>query len=251
MNILICNERLLFRFGVDRLLLILAENLRKQGHHVTVIANNFNESVVKNAADQIYRIPDGAEAYIQLDTFTSKWIDRAWDELFWKSKPDVAIIGGWPFFSTIPVLEKHNCRTLFIDCGSVPLDGFEGHAREIQLYLKELRKKHLPSLTKISPISQFIATSQSVIDAPRCHPKRSCSAGITWQTRSGTMQPRIPNRSRRRSSAPRKGKTEHHQLGPLGTRLLQEFRMCIRHLDRAVAAEHRPQHLRAGRSPAV
>lgn len=166
MNILICNERLLFRFGVDRLLLILAENLRKQGHHVTVIANNFNESVVKNAADQIYRIPDGAEAYIQLDTFTSKWIDRAWDELFWKSKPDVAIIGGWPFFSTIPVLEKHNCRTLFIDCGSVPLDGFEGHAREIQLYLKELRKKHLPSLTKISPISQFIATSQSVIDAP-------------------------------------------------------------------------------------
>ncbi|CAM2165692.1 glycosyltransferase [Burkholderia orbicola] len=166
MNILICNERLLFRFGVDRLLLILAENLRKQGHHVTVIANNFNESVVKNAADQIYRIPDGAEAYIQLDTFTSKWIDRAWDELFWKSKPDVAIIGGWPFFSTIPVLEKHNCRTLFIDCGSVPLDGFEGHAREIQLYLKELRKKHLPSLTKISPISQFIAKSQSAIDAP-------------------------------------------------------------------------------------
>lgn len=166
MNILICNERLLFRFGVDRLLLILAENFRKQGHHVTVIANNFNESVVKNAADQIYRVPDGAESYIQLDTFTSKWINRAWDELFWKSTPDIAIIGGWPFFSTIPVLEKHNCRTLFIDCGSVPLDGFEGHAREIQLYLKQLRKTHLPSLSVVSPISEFIATSQSIEDAP-------------------------------------------------------------------------------------
>lgn len=193
MNILICNERLLFRFGVDRLLLILAENFRQQGHHVTVIANNFDESAVKNAADLIYRIPDGAESYIQLDTFTSKWIDRAWDELFWKSKPDIAIIGGWPFFSTIPVLEKRNCRTLFIDCGSVPLDGFEGHAREIQLYLKELRKTHLPSLSMISPISEFIATSQSMLDAPDVPAKTILLGGdhmanAIWDTPSGAAE---------------------------------------------------------------
>ena len=38
MHLIICNERLLFRFGVDRVLLLLAQGLKASGWHITFVA---------------------------------------------------------------------------------------------------------------------------------------------------------------------------------------------------------------------
>ncbi|MBP8005724.1 MAG: glycosyltransferase [Acinetobacter sp.] len=166
MNILLCNERFLFRFGVDRVLILLGHGLKDCGHNITVMANRFDRSIVESFSTGIISAPVGGDAYLNLNEFTAQWLDDNWDTLFSKdSQPDIAVIGGWPFFAAIPVFERHGCRTVFMDCGAVPMDGFDEAGKITQEKLRKLRKEFLPQLSLIAPISEFIARTQSRSDA--------------------------------------------------------------------------------------
>ncbi len=165
MNVLICNERLLFRFGVDRALIILGQGLAARGHRVAVMANRFDRVVAESFAASVITVPEGRDGYLNLNEFTAEWIAGHWSALFRsEDRPDVAVIGGWPFFAAIPVFERLGCATVFVDCGAVPLDGFDAGARVVQEKVRDLRRRYLPGVSRIAPISRFIADTQSVPD---------------------------------------------------------------------------------------
>jgi len=165
MNVLLCNERFLFRFGLDRALLMLGHGLAARGHRVSVMANRFDAAVVGSFATKVIAVPEGSDGYLNLSEFTARWIAEHWGGLFERDDvPQVVVTGGWPFFGAIPVFERLGCATVFMDCGAVPLDGFEGGARVVQEKLQSLRRQYLPEVSRIAPISRFIANTQSVPD---------------------------------------------------------------------------------------
>jgi hypothetical protein len=133
MNVLICNERLLFRFGLDRVLLLLAEGLKARGHQVTLMANHLDADVIRRVADgPAHLAPTEGVAYIDLDAFTAGWLHENWDSIFGqKGEPDLVLVGGWPFYSSIETFVEHGLPTVYVDCGAVPLDGFEEGALRI------------------------------------------------------------------------------------------------------------------------
>src|SRR5579885_3475497 len=124
MRILVCNERLLFRFGADRVLLLLARELARRGHEVWAMAHNADPGV-----------------------------------------PDVVVVGGWPFFSSIPFFAARGAKLVFLDFGAVPLDGYTGDALAVQHTVRAARRRYVGDAALVIAISEFIAHSQSRPDA--------------------------------------------------------------------------------------
>lgn len=178
MRILICNERFLFRFGVDRVLIILGRGLKDLGHTITVMANKYDKNVVESFTSHIIEIPTLRDDYLNLNEYTAKWLEQNWSGYFNdNNKPDAVLIGGWPFFSTIDFFKRLGIKTIFIDCGAVPFDGFSGGAKTIQEKLRRLRKQFLPETSLIVGISEFIVNSQSKIDAENKAPTKTVLLG--------------------------------------------------------------------------
>lgn len=171
MKVLFCNERFLFRFGLDRVLLLLAKALKDQGHSVYLLGNFFNQQVVEPLVDGILEVPPAPDDPANANEFTGQWLEEHWSV---SSFPDLnagdldgfdlVVIGGWPFFLSVDFFKRLGPSVVFIDAGAVPLEGFSGHALEIQQKLRTLRRQNLKKFTAILPISQFIATSQSLPD---------------------------------------------------------------------------------------
>lgn len=191
MRILICNERFLFRFGVDRVLIILGRGLKDLGHTISVMANKYEKDVIDSFASNIIEIPTLNEDYFNSNEYTVKWLEQNWNRYFdADNKPDVVLIGGWPFFSAISFFKKEGIKTIFMDCGAVPLDGFSGGAKDIQEKLRRLRKQFLPETSFIVGISDFIVNSQSRIDADNKVPTKTILLGAdhmemtVWDSRN-------------------------------------------------------------------
>lgn len=163
MNILICNERFLFRFGLDRVLLLLGRHLKKQGHSVNLIANRFDEFVVSEF-DTVTTLPTNAESPLLLNEYSESWIETNWNKIF-VTNPDIVVIGGWPFFTAIKLFRKKNIKTIFIDPGAVPKEGYAGLQLEIFSKLSQLRKENLKYCNRVISISNFIKQTQSIVDA--------------------------------------------------------------------------------------
>jgi glycosyltransferase involved in cell wall biosynthesis/cephalosporin hydroxylase len=165
MNVLLCNERLLFRFGMDRVLLLLAEQLTALGHRVTAVANRCDRAVLEAVVARVIDVPPQSGEYLALDDRTRAWLEGAWNASFPPgTAPDLAIVGGWPFFSAIPWLRRKGVKVVFVDFGAVPLDGYTGAARVIQERVRTLRRHYLPDASLVVAISEFIARSQSAVD---------------------------------------------------------------------------------------
>lgn len=177
MHILICNERFLFRFGVDRVLIILGKGLKDLGHTVSIMANKYDKNVVESFASQIIEVPT-ADDYLNSNEYTAKWLEQNWSRHFNPdNKPDVVLLGGWPFFSAINFFKKAGIKTVFMDCGAVPLEGFSGGGKIVQEKLRRLRKQFLPELSLIIGISEFIVSSQSKIDTENKVPAKKILLG--------------------------------------------------------------------------
>lgn len=167
MRILICNERFLFRFGVDRALIILGKGLKECGYDISIMGNSFEIEVLKTFSDHIITAPTEEGNYLNLNEFTANWLEINWDKLFGeKERPDIVLVGGWPFFASIPFFKQKCKHVIFFDCGAVPLDGFTGGALITQQKLRELRKEFLKETTQIIGISDFIVNTQSIVDSP-------------------------------------------------------------------------------------
>jgi glycosyltransferase involved in cell wall biosynthesis len=177
MNILLCNERFLFRFGADRVLIIIGKKLKELGHSVSIIANQFDEGIVGTFASNIIKMPLDKD-YLNLNEDTASWIKSSWGDYFDRdNSPDIILIGGWPFFSAIPFLNEVCRNVIFMDFGAVPLEGYSGGSLIVQEKLRSLRKRYLEETTLIIGISDFIANSQSKKDANGRVPVRSVLLG--------------------------------------------------------------------------
>lgn len=178
MRVLLCNERFLFRFGADRVLILLGQGLTQLGHTVSVIANRFDRCVVERFASRIVDLPGPPGRYFHLNEDTAEWLSLNWATLFDESsRPDVVFVGGWPFFAAIPFLRTVCPQVIFIDFGAVPWDGYEGGALLIQQKLRQLRAQFLPHSTRIVAISDFILHSQSLPDSAGSVPAETILLG--------------------------------------------------------------------------
>jgi glycosyltransferase involved in cell wall biosynthesis len=81
------------------------------------------------------------------------------------NQPEVVLFGGFPFYSSVPFFREMGVPVVYMDCGAVPLEGYSGGNLLIQEKLGRLRKTNLKYCTVISPISEFIALSQTKADA--------------------------------------------------------------------------------------
>lgn len=178
MHILICHERFLFRFGADRVLILLGKGFKELGHTVTVMANRYDSDVVASFASRAIDCPSDGVPYLDLNEFTSQWLERNWSELFDpENVPDVVIVGGWPFISATSFFRDVCRRVIFIDFGVVPADGYSEGMKVTLDKLHALRRRHLQNASLIVALSNFIAESQSRPDSHHRTPVRSILLG--------------------------------------------------------------------------
>ncbi len=161
MKILLCNERFLFRFGVDRVLLNLAAGFIARGHQVTLMGNRCDLEVIRSGNYRFIETPQAPD-YIESNSVTSAWLKANWNSLWPEDTcPDMAMIAGWPFYEAISFFKAKGLGVIYNDYGAVPLEGFDGYALSVQMRLRELRGQYVPYCDAVFPISEFIAASQS------------------------------------------------------------------------------------------
>ena len=166
MRILICHERFVFRYGVDRVLLSLAGEFRDLGHHVTLAGMRFDESAT-TVADRLVRVP-GTDPYIESDLRTFEWLEENWVREFVSAgEPDIVFVAGWPFFSAIPFFEGRGCWVVFSDHGITPENGLDESDRKTLALLQELKATFVPRASGLIAVSRFILETQSLVCARR------------------------------------------------------------------------------------
>ena len=164
MRILICNERFLFRFGVDRCLLMLGSIWKAQGHEIVMMGNRLDERAVDKCSDRFIAVPEAPE-YLYGNDFTLEYLREHWDEWFsGDNTPDLALVAGWPFYRCLGFLrEKCGCA-IFHEYGAVPTDGMDEGPKIVQNELRRLRRENLPRASAVIAISRFLMESQSEKD---------------------------------------------------------------------------------------
>lgn len=172
LHVVICNERLLPRFGVDRLLLLLGSGLGRLGYRITFLCQRCDRGSVEAVSRAVIELRElgrldlhGAEAE------AARWLREHWEELSRDGRPDVVVTGGWPFFRVAEVCAQLAVPSLFIDAGAVPHEGMSEGAARFQRELRRVRAGALPRFTAVLPISDFIRDSQTL-------PERGTAAGV-------------------------------------------------------------------------
>ena len=167
LRIAICTERLLPRYGVDRMLIMLAEHLQTVSivdlYYVRADQDSLKNLPVKREQIEIDPRLGILEAEIVAqDRCRSLWIQNT---------PDVVVCGGWPFLSLAHLAAELNVRSIFLDAGAVHHDGMSESEASGQRQLRSIRQSTLPAFDTILAISDFIKTSQSI-------PDRGSSRGV-------------------------------------------------------------------------
>jgi glycosyltransferase involved in cell wall biosynthesis len=161
LRIEICNERLLPRFGVDRVLILLGRRLAQLGHQVSFVCLRCDHDMLSSIAADVAVIPlaeglnmVGTEAAIT-DAMAERWNQHA---------PDVVIVGGWPFCGAAARAPGFGVKSIFNDYGAVAQDGLADPHLTIQLELRRIRQLALPFVDRAVAISGFIRCSQTELD---------------------------------------------------------------------------------------
>ncbi|WP_082643483.1 glycosyltransferase [Methylobacterium sp. GXS13] len=168
-RILICNERFLARFGVDRILILLAKHLVANGAEVSFACLRCDRAALEEITHSItiMELPDGIDLAGADEAAANALLGMRKD-----TSIDILITGGWPFFGVAARAPAYGVRSVFIDAGAVPHDGFPESALPTQRELRRLRQATLPFITKVLPISSFICETQT-------EPDRGGSEGVT------------------------------------------------------------------------
>jgi len=160
----ICNERLLPRFGVDRLLVLLAQKLVESGHEVRFVCLRCDKSMLLPISSDVtvLTLPEGLNM-----AETEAAATGATLPLWQQGRPDAVVVGGWPFLELAARAGRHNVASLFIDAGAVAQDGLPEPQLTMQRELRRIRQLTLPSIDRLLPISNFIRRTQSEPDRGR------------------------------------------------------------------------------------
>lgn len=161
-KILICNERFLTRFGVDRILIILARHLIQNGYDVVFSCLRHDSGAMGSLASRVIDIdiPPGLDLVGAERTVAERLTTR------WSlgDKPDLLVTGGWPFFESAARARHWGIKSVFIDAGAVPHSDLTDPHLSIQQELRRIRFINLPLIDRVLPISEFIRYSQSEFD---------------------------------------------------------------------------------------
>ncbi len=162
----ICNERLLPRFGVDRLLVLLARKLVESGHEVRFVCLRCDKSMLLPISRDItvLTLPEGLNM-AETEAAAAAATLQSWQQ----SAPDAVVVGGWPFLELAARARSHNVSSLFIDAGAVAQDGFPEPQLTMQRELRRIRQLALPEIECLLPISDFIRRTQSEPDRGRAN----------------------------------------------------------------------------------
>lgn len=165
MRILICHERFLFRYGADRVFIIIGQRLKALGHHVTMLAARYDREVLEEFADEIVTLPTPTD-YARLDEFCSRWLELAFLPRARKAGGfDLIIHGGWPLFSATEVMGQLAPVVLFLDHGVVPDAGYTPFQQGVLRWVRQLRRTHLCHCTHAVGVSRFVVETQTIPDA--------------------------------------------------------------------------------------
>ncbi|MBE2213416.1 MAG: glycosyltransferase [Opitutaceae bacterium] len=162
MKILICHERFIARFGVDRVLLALARDFLGRGHAVTLAGMDLDPwPLGDRPAPRVIRVPR-PDTTIEADVETTAWLADHWEEHFGgENGPDVVLTAGWPFLSAIPLFESRGCRVVYQDHGVIPTDGLPEIGWRSLSLLEELRRVFLPAASAVVAVSRFVRDTQT------------------------------------------------------------------------------------------
>lgn len=177
MRILICHERFVFRFGADRVFILVAERLRALGFHVTLLGARFDTPLLSRAADEMIHLPLPRD-YHRCDEFCSRWVETDLPGILrGRDQFDLIIHGGWPLFGATQAFRRMSPRVLFFDHGVVPTDGYPAYTSSVLENLHALRRRHLPACTHAIGVSRFIIESQTGPDVGPKVPVRAILNG--------------------------------------------------------------------------
>ncbi len=163
MRIEIMNERMLPRFGVDRLLVLLGQHLATHGHVVGFSSLRCDPRMLSDIGDATtLEMPPGLDM-----AATEKEVALRMRGRLRHRRPDVLVTGGWPFFRTAHEAPTHGAASVFIDAGAVAQDELGEFSLSVQRELRRIRQSELPGIDRIMPISRFIRDSQTIPDRGR------------------------------------------------------------------------------------
>lgn len=164
-RVLITHERFLFRFGADRVFLLIAERLKALGWHVTMLAARYDRAAVEASAHAAVTMPMPS-VYKRADEFCSRWFEQTFlPRAQAEGGYDLIIHGGWTLLGATAAMRRLAPRLLFLDHGVVPPAGYPAGTQEVLRQLQELRRRHLPDCTHAAGVSRFIVETQTIPDA--------------------------------------------------------------------------------------
>lgn len=165
MRVLICHERFLFRYGADRVFMLIAEKLSALGWHVSMLAARFDRDHLERYADSIHTLPMPRD-YIDSDKFCSRWLRESFAPKVKASGGyDLVIHGGWPLFAGTNVFRELAPIVMFLDHGVVPDFGYLPGQQAVLRRLGVLRRAHLASMTHAAGVSRFVVETQTKPDS--------------------------------------------------------------------------------------
>lgn len=164
-HVLICNERILFRYGVDRILVEMARKFLAEGWRVTFACLRSDAELIRSIDAHVVTpsMREGLDLYAAEDV-CADFLIANWREIGGDAPVDLIVTGGWPFFCAAHVGDRLGVPSLFIDAGAVPHDGLDENAASPQRAVRRLRSLALPHVDRVLPISRFIAESQTIPD---------------------------------------------------------------------------------------
>jgi glycosyltransferase involved in cell wall biosynthesis len=165
MNIAILFDRFLSEYGADRVHLEQARGFRKKGCEVYLFGQKFSDKVLLEFAGKcIIGVSSGG---LDHDADVATHVRGFYEGLRNRGVTiDVAIHGGWPYLSAIAASREFCRSVVFVDFGVVPELGYGADHVILLREVKRLRAQFLPRCDAIVSISEFIRSSQAIVDAP-------------------------------------------------------------------------------------
>lgn len=166
MHVAFAHERFLFRFGHDRTMLLHGRALARRGHRVTYIAYRGDREAIERFGARLTLLPLAAPSYAELDSFGASYLREHWADIFADGAPDIIVNGGWPFYAATEVFEEQGVPSVYFDAGATPLEGLPPEELATHRQLRRLRRSYIGANAATVSVSQFIARSQTLVDAP-------------------------------------------------------------------------------------
>ncbi len=193
LHVLICNERLLPRFGVDRLLLLLGGGLRRRGHRITYLCQRCDRGAVETLSRDVIELSSSG-----VSTCTARRLRQC----------SGSSNTGRNWRATAARMSSSPAAGL--SCRVAEVCARPGRAKPVHRCWRYAARGHprgrgagssgsygacapprLPRFTAVLPISNFIRDTQTLPErGTAAASTRCCSGRTTWRCRCSRLRGR-------------------------------------------------------------